>query len=65
MELMSPNNNGRQDNRPAGFRFSERDESCSHLIQDERTKDNFETILIPGLFLLALRFFHFFFCTLP
>jgi hypothetical protein len=64
MELMPPNNNGRQGNTPAGFSFFRTRKPYSRLIQDERKRATL-TILIPGLFLLALRFLHFFFCTLP
>jgi hypothetical protein len=63
MVLMPPNNNGRQGTDLPAFRFSEPDEPYSRLIQDERKWATL-TILIPGLFLLALRFLHFFFCTL-
>jgi len=60
MELMPPNNNGRQGNRPAGFRFSEPDEPYSRLIQDERKRATL-TILIPGYFFLLFGFFTSFF----
>jgi hypothetical protein len=60
MELMPPNNNGRQGNRPAGFRISEPDEPYSRLIQDERKRATL-TILIPGYFFLLFGFFTSFF----